>query len=175
MKQENINWILRFGKRLFAFYLIAFLLYQFLNYFNAFFLLQIITAFLTHAIAGNFFPKIFLESIFLQNVSIAGSESVTIAVDVACTGIVPIVLFICLIFAIPKIELKKREKCLCIGVPVLFFSNILRLIALLFVGKFFGKEMFELWHFQVLKFDLMLVVLLLFAFCLHFVIGRERK
>jgi exosortase/archaeosortase family protein len=88
--------------------------------------------------------------------TVDGPMTVNIAED--CTGWKSVIAYIALVFAVPKVDNRKRLISM-IGIPVIYAANIVRIAFLLWVATSMGISEFRLFHEYLWKFGLSMVVL----------------
>ena len=149
------------------------LIYFVFYYYNLFQPLKVLTAQLLYLSVKPFFDISLIGGNVISGIPIAGvGATMNLEIISLCLGWFPIAAFVSMIWALPVRE-KLRLKSLVLGVPIILVANFLRLIALVFISAYFGKEAFDLFHHTIGAFDLMLVVILVFILCIHFVIGKK--
>jgi len=81
----------------------------------------------------------------------------------ACTGYRSFIALAALIFAVPRIPNKKRLLGLIVFAPILFFTNIVRVVSTIWIGATFGLDWFELTHTFLWREGLIALILLMWV------------
>ena len=71
-------------------------------------------------------------------------QEISLIIDVACSGLYSLIgfsLFAVFLAYITRGSLKLKGLMLLIGFPIIYFLNIIRIIALIYIGYFFGPEL----------------------------------
>jgi exosortase/archaeosortase family protein len=76
-----------------------------------------------------------------------------------CTGWKSMLFLTALIVAVPAVHWKKRAIGLAIGLPLLWFGNLLRILLIVFVGIVYGYEVAELIHAYLWQLGLISLVI----------------
>ena len=140
-------------------YLLLFLLYQFIvkeyTYYDQKFISSIILCaeFLVNLFGVKTFIR--LQNIDMQLIGIDGSNGVWIGSN--CNGITLFTLFAVFIFAYPGNQ-KHKFWFIPLGIISIHFLNILRVIALLFIGKNFPPEYLSFNHTYTFTFLIYLFI-----------------
>ncbi len=87
--------------------------------------------------------------------TVDGPMTVNIAED--CTGWKSVIAYMALVFAVPKVDNRKRLIGM-IGIPVIYAANIIRIAFLLWTAASMGISEFRLFHEYLWKFGLSAVV-----------------
>lgn len=84
--------------------------------------------------------------IFYQNNLILNLDSITpIVVSPECSGLFILIIFLLVIWLVPNISIKSRFFSFLL-IPILFFSNIIRLLFAVIIGDKFGVESLIFYH-----------------------------
>lgn len=89
-----------------------------------------------------------------------------VAIDEACTGYRTIFAFVGLIFAYPRIKMKKRAYGLLIGIPIIYAVNIIRVVTTIMSAVWFGAEYMDVVHTVLWREGLILIIFFLWVFWL---------
>jgi exosortase/archaeosortase family protein len=173
LKKYLNKWLLNYGIKIVLIYGILSLIYFAFFYYNLFQPLKIFTAQLIYLFVKPFFDVSLIEGNVISGIPIAGTSiPMNLEIISLCLGWFPLAAFFSMVWALPVKE-NLQIKSLLIGLPILIVANFLRLVTLVFVSAYFGKEAFDLFHHTIGAFDLMLLVIILFMCCVHFIIGRK--
>ncbi|MEK6972833.1 MAG: hypothetical protein AABW72_02230, partial [archaeon] len=124
--------------------------------------LEIIEANIIFFFLKFFYSSALLESNILANITLGDGNTISLAIELICLGIIPIITYLTLMLALPQIGIDKKIKSIIKGVCIIFIVNILRIVFAIWIGITFGSSLFDFYHLVVLKYDLMLLVILLF-------------
>ena len=172
-KKDLKKWLLNYGVKVVLIYGILSLIYFVLFYYNLFQPLKVITAQLLYLSVKPFFDVSLIGGNVISGIPIAGlGATMNLEIISLCLGWFPIAAFVSMIWAL-SVKEKLRIRSLVIGIPILILANFLRLVTLVFISAYSGKEAFDLFHHTIGAFDLMLTVILVFAGCVHFIIGKK--
>jgi len=167
------EWFLLFGIKVSALYILFLFAFKLIAAFNGFHWIELAEAKIVYNIINFFYSGIELHGRVLSNLMVAGKNSgFAISIDDACVGFFPIAAFSAIVLALP-VAAAKRMKCLAVGLPILFAANLARLVMVLFAAAFYGLEGFDFFHLTVVKYDLMVLVIVVFLLCVNFVIGKK--
>jgi len=168
------KWIAIFSARMLLIYVFLFAVYSAISTLNGFYLLNVIEAKITHLVLSPFYSEIILSNNTISGIVVAGSQSrLSVSVADLCIGWFPIAAFASMIIALPKIKKSLKIKCLKIGVPLLFAANIARIILIIIAGAEWGMGAFNFFHLVLIKFDLMILVIILFVYCVKKIITEK--
>ena len=73
-----------------------------------------------------------------------------------CTGVFEVIIFVAAVLAFPT-TWQKRAIGLGLGIPVLYFFNVLRILVLILVGRYW-PEIFEFMHIYFWQATLILMI-----------------
>lgn len=167
------NWLFNYGIKVILVYGILSLIYFVLFYYNLFQPLKVLTAQLLYFVVKPFFDVSLSNGNIISGIPIAGfGPTMNLEIISLCLGWFPVAAFVSMIWALPVKE-NLRLKSIFLGVPLIWSANFLRLVALVFISAHFGKGAFDLFHHTVGAFDLIIVVVLFYAACIHFIIGKK--
>ncbi|PIU21785.1 MAG: hypothetical protein COT15_00510 [Candidatus Diapherotrites archaeon CG08_land_8_20_14_0_20_34_12] len=169
------KFLFEFGIRIIPIYLIFFAIYRIFEITNLIYPLELLIANTVFFFVKFLNSGIFLQDNILMNIFMAEGKTVNLAIESICLGIIPILTFITLIFALPGIEFNKKIKPILLGSAIIFAANIFRLLLVIWVGLNYGAKMFDFYHLFVLKYDLLLLVLLLFAITMAKLLSKNNK
>lgn len=78
-----------------------------------------------------------------------------------CTGWKSMLFLAALIFAVPRVLIKKRLLGLLVGVPVIYIGNLLRILVMVFIWKAYGYEFANIIHDYFWQLGLISLVLIM--------------
>ena len=113
------------------------------------------------------------NGLFLSAATKTGPLTVKIIKD--CVGWKSMLALFGLIFATPKIEMKKRIAGLAAGVPVIFLGNLLRIYATMYVTVYGGLEYWEVTHTYLWQEGLIFLVIATWYVWLRICNSRSNK
>ncbi|MFH1892878.1 MAG: exosortase H [Candidatus Zixiibacteriota bacterium] len=117
----------------------------------------------------------FILGLLSSNVSVSG-QSVTflgfpVRVIEECTGIYEILIFIAAVMAFPT-TLKKKGVGLALGVPLMYLFNIVRILVLIIVGRYY-YSIFDFMHLYFWQVTLILMITSVWVLWILKVVNRE--
>ncbi|MEM5872102.1 MAG: archaeosortase/exosortase family protein [Candidatus Aenigmatarchaeota archaeon] len=101
-------------------------------------------------------------------------DDITFIISEDCTGWKSMLFMFALIFAVPKVKLKKRLMGLLFCVPVIYLGNLARIFLVIFVWKFYGFETAMMIHNYFWQAGLILLTLSLWLLWLYWV-GKIKR
>lgn len=161
---DNKKFFLEFGIRIILIYSIFFFAYKIFESTDLFNFLGIIEANIIFFFLELFYHSALLENNVITNIVLGDGNNVSLAIELICLGIIPIITYLTLMLALPRIGINKKTKSMIKGICIIFIANIARIILVIGIGITFGGNLFDFYHLVVLKYDLMLLVILLFLF-----------
>ncbi len=84
-----------------------------------------------------------------------------IAIDSACTGYRSMFAFAGLVFAYPRVPMKKRLYGLLMGIPIIYAVNIARVVSTIMAAVWFGKGYIDVVHTILWREGLIFIILIL--------------
>ena len=89
------------------------------------------------------------------------SEAISFFVDYECSGIIEMLVFICLIIFYPIYSTKEKAKLVLVGTLYIFLANVIRVFAICLILKVFGPKLLFFSHTifgRLLFFYLMIII-----------------
>ena len=102
-------------------------------------------------------------------------DSLQMEIITDCTGWKSMFAFFALVFALPRVGIKKKIKGILFGFPLIYIVNILRLSLLLKIVNIYGSEYFEIWHTFFFRDGLVLFIFLLWVFWVENIVFVGKK
>jgi exosortase family protein XrtG len=89
------------------------------------------------------------------------SEAISFFVDYECSGIIEMLVFICLLIFYPIYTTKEKAKLMIIGVIYIFIANVIRVFVICLILKVFGPKLLFFSHtiFARLLFFYMMIII----------------
>ena len=117
----------------------------------------------------------FLMGIFSSDITASGKlisyGSFSVKIIEECTGIYEVLIFISAVMAFPT-SLRKKLIGLSFGIPVMYLFNVLRIIALILVGRYWYNA-FDFMHLYFWQVTLILMITSVWVFWIIKVVNRE--
>ena len=114
---------------------------------------------------------------FTEHVSISGTivtyDGFNVQVIGECTGVMEFMIFGAALLAY-RVSWSKRLIGVLIGIPTLFVFNVIRIVGLLFVGRY-ASEMFDIAHIYFWQAGTVLVICGLWMAWIHFVVREDGR
>ncbi len=106
--------------------------------------------------------------IFYQNNLILNLGSITpIVVSPECSGLFILIIFLLVVWLIPNISIKSRFFSFLL-IPILFFSNIIRLLFAVIIGDKFGVESLIFYHATIGQIFIFIIMIYCFILIIKY-------
>jgi exosortase/archaeosortase family protein len=126
---------------------------------------------LTARIAGQLTVFIGIPATVVGNSILLSSH--TLRIDPDCTAIAIVALYSALVIAYP-LAARTRALALVVGIPVILFANLLRLLAVAVASQYLGQAAFAFAHDYLFKVVMVFVVVALWAMWLQIARGHAK-
>jgi archaeosortase B (VPXXXP-CTERM-specific) len=117
----------------------------------------------------------FLIGVFSSDVTVGGKYisfgSFPVKIIEECTGIYEVLIFMAAVIAFPT-SIRKKLIGLSFGIPVMYLFNVMRIIALIVVGRYWYST-FEFMHLYFWQVTLILMITSVWAFWIIKVVKSE--
>lgn len=167
----NSFWVTKFVLKASLVWIIAGLLFHFINYFNGFYLYSIFLSNLVYFVLDPFIENFFIQNNILYFISFE-QRIFSVIITEKCLGWFPIISFISLVVALP-IKRNLILKLLLFGMPVLWLINFFRLVLIVWVGAIYDFYFLVFFVNYIIRYDLLFFVLVLYIFFVHIFIGKK--
>ena len=111
------------------------------------------------------------ETLLSRSVVTFGDFAVSIIEE--CTGVYEMVIFSAAVLAFPTTG-AKRSVGLLLGIPMLYLFNIIRILVLMFVGRYFA-EIFDFMHLYFWQATLILMITSVWLAWIFWVVRRDTE
>ncbi len=115
--------------------------------------------------------------LFYNNVSVSGSyvlfHGFSVEIIEECTGVFEMLIFLAALLSYPASWRSKLAGFL-LGIPALYFFNVIRIIFLTFVGAYYHR-LFDFKHLYFWQATLILMITTVWVLWILLVVGREKK
>lgn len=119
-----------------------------------------------------YFFKVFSDSVTLND-KVVIFQGFAVKIIEECTGVYEVLIFIAAVMAFPT-TLKKKAIGLGMGVPLLYFFNVVRIAVLIVVGKFF-QDYFDFMHLYFWQATLILMITSVWLLWITKVVKSDRS
>lgn len=134
--------------------------------------LQNLVAYNVHFILKSVWAEVVMDGVLIK------SGWFTFFISEDCTGWKSMLFLFALIFAVPRVQVKKRLMGLAAGIPAIYAGNLFRIVLVVFIWQAFGYETAMIMHdyfWQIGLVSLVLVVWILWLVWAGKIGGDNKK